>query len=116
MSLEIDRGGSATRNPPYVRGSVPSRAEWSTKVRRPGSAKRTRLLPAEIVDDRRGGPGADDAGELFAGRAADAGQAAERRQQRAPAAGTDAGDAVELGAQVAHRARLAMERDSEAVR
>src|SRR5712691_10623282 len=72
--------------------------------------------PREIIDDGRGDLGADDRVELLARRAADAREAAEGLQQRAAAARTDSGHRVELGAQVTHRARPAVERHREAVR
>ena len=59
---------------------------------------------------------ADDGRQLLARRAPHAGQAAERRQQRPPPPRPDAGHVVELRSQVAHRARLAMERHGEPVR
>ena len=60
--------------------------------------------------------GADGRRQLLARRAPHAGQAAERREQRAAAARSDAGHVVELRVQIAHRARAAMERHREAMR
>ena len=56
--------------------------------------------PREVVDDRAGCLCADDGGELFARGAPDAGQAPEGAEQRAPAAGSNAGNLIELGAQI----------------
>src|SRR5688572_31104671 len=67
-------------------------------------------------EERVGGLRADDAHQLLASGAADAGQASERSQEHLAAARSDAGYRIELGAQVAFRARLAVERDREAVR
>src|ERR1051325_11108023 len=78
---------------------------------------RSRLRPTrEKRKDGIGGFRADDRRELFPRRAPNAGETAERRQQRAAAPRTDAGDEIELRSQVAHRPPLTMERDREAVR
>src|SRR5712692_1498633 len=57
----------------------------------------------------------DNGRELLARRAPHARHAPERRQQRLAPPGSDARHAVELGSQIAHRARTAMERDREAM-
>src|SRR5438132_676971 len=59
---------------------------------------------------------ADDGQQLFAGGAADAGEAAEGHEERAPPARADARHAVELRAEVAHAARLAVEAHCKSVR
>src|SRR5438874_4122918 len=59
---------------------------------------------------------ADDGGQLLAVGAAHARDAAKRGEQCLAPARTDAGNAIELGLQIALRARLAMEGDGEAVR
>src|SRR5712691_12270071 len=57
-----------------------------------------------------------DGRELLARRAPYARHAPKRRQQCLAPSGSDAWHVVELGSQVAHRARMAMERDREAMR
>ena len=63
-----------------------------------------------------GGPGADNSSELLARGATNAGDAAERGQQRLPPPRADPGDVVELRPQIAERARLAVECHREAMR
>src|SRR5476649_2395992 len=76
-----------------------------------------RLRPTrEKGKDRIGGFGADDGRQLLARGAAHTGDAAKGPQQRVAPARADAGHLVELGAQIAHRARAAMKRDGEAMR
>ena len=70
----------------------------------------------EVCKDGIGSFRADHGRQLFARRAPHARQAAERHEQRLPPPRTDAGHAVELRPQIAHRPRLAMERDGEPVR
>src|SRR5205085_913692 len=66
--------------------------------------------------DPLGRGAADGAGELLDARPAHAAQRAEAREELAALDGPDAGDLVQLRAQRAFRARLAMEADGEAVR
>src|SRR5262249_14056186 len=76
-----------------------------------------RLRPTcEKRKDRIGRLCPDHGRQLFARRAAHAREAAERRQQRPAPARPDARNMIELRAQIAHRARAAMERDRESMR
>src|SRR5438093_5119493 len=78
--------------------------------------KEQRLRPArEKRKDGIRGFRSDDRGQLFTRRSANAGERAERGQQRLAPARSDARDVVELRSQVAHRARAAMEREGKAM-
>src|SRR4029079_14929526 len=66
--------------------------------------------------DALGGGAAHRARQLLDARSAHAAQGAEAREELAALDRTDAGDVVQLRAQRALRARLAMEADREAVR
>src|SRR4051812_25196165 len=59
---------------------------------------------------------ADDSGKLLARGASNACETAELRQQCLASTSTDTSDFVELGTQIAHRARASVERDREAMR
>src|SRR5262249_30510867 len=83
---------------------------------RADSCRLHRSQPCEVRGPRVGRLRADDGRELFAGRAAPPREAAERREQRATPPSPDADDAVQLGAQVAHRAGAAVEGHGEPVR
>ena len=61
----------------------------------------TLAFPREVRKDGIGGLGTHHGAERLAARPPDARDAAERLEQRAPAPRTDAGDVVELRAQVA---------------
>src|SRR5258708_17112027 len=81
------------------------------------SSKEFRLRPArEKRKDGVRGFGPDHGGQLFARRTANAGDAAEGRQQRFATPRADAGHVVELGSQIAPRSRAPVKRDREAMR
>jgi hypothetical protein len=69
-----------------------------------------------VIDDGRCRLCPDHAGQLLARGPADAGQAAEGSQQRPAAARADTWHRIELGAEVAHRSRLAVECDGKPMR